>query len=65
MPSRDYAREGVPFVAVKPNDSERYPADSYEAMQVRVRAEQWPRPYLRDESQERGGVLSSPEPGRS
>jgi peroxiredoxin len=50
--ARDYAGQRVRFVAVNPNDAERYPADSYEAMQARVRAEEWRMPYLRDESQE-------------
>jgi peroxiredoxin len=41
------------FVAVNPNDAERYPADSFEAMRERVEADGgWPLPYLRDESQE-------------
>src|ERR671923_1383616 len=50
--ARDYQESGVRFFAVNPNDAERYPADSYEAMQERVREEDWPLPYLRDESQE-------------
>jgi peroxiredoxin len=50
--ARDYADRGVPFVAINSNDSKRYPADSYEAMRERVRKEDWPMPYLRDESQE-------------
>jgi peroxiredoxin len=50
--ARDYAEDGVRFLAVNPNDPERYPADSYEAMQARVRAEEWPMPYLHDASQE-------------
>ena len=50
--ARDYAPAGVRFVAVNPNDAERFPADSYEAMQARVRAEEWAMPYLRDETQE-------------
>ncbi len=51
--ARDYADQGVRFLAVNPNDAERYPADSYEAMKRRVREEGgWPLPYLRDESQE-------------
>ena len=49
---RDYAGRGVRFLAVNPNDAERYPADSYERMQARTRAEDWPMPYLRDETQE-------------
>jgi peroxiredoxin len=48
----DYADRGVRFLAINPNDSERFPADSYEAMQERVREEPWPAPYLRDESQD-------------
>ena len=50
--ARDYADRGVRFLAINPNDAERYPRDSYEAMQERVRLEDWPFPYLRDESQE-------------
>ena len=40
------------FLAINSNDSERYPADSYQAMQERVRNEDWPLPYLHDESQD-------------
>ena len=36
--ARDYAGRGVRFLAVNPNDAERYPADSYEAMRERVAA---------------------------
>jgi peroxiredoxin len=51
--TRDYAERGVRVLAVNPNDGERYPRDSYEAMQERVRGDGgWPMPYLRDESQE-------------
>jgi peroxiredoxin len=48
--ARDY--DGVRVLAINPNDAERYPADSYEAMKQRVASEDWPLPYLRDESQE-------------
>jgi peroxiredoxin len=49
--ARDYPQ--VTFLAINPNDGERYPADSYEAMKERVTADGgWPMPYLRDESQE-------------
>jgi peroxiredoxin len=49
--ARDYPQ--VTFLAVNPNDAERYPTDSYEAMKERVEADGgWPMPYLRDESQE-------------
>jgi hypothetical protein len=49
--ARDYS--DVTFLAINPNDAERYPADSYQAMKERVAADGgWPHPYLRDESQE-------------
>jgi thiol-disulfide isomerase/thioredoxin len=50
--ANDYAGRAR-FLAVNPNDAERYPADSYEAMRERVRGDGgWPFPYLRDESQD-------------
>ena len=50
--ARDYADRGVRVLAINSNDSERYPADSYRAMQERVRKEDWPLPYLHDENQD-------------
>jgi peroxiredoxin len=51
--ARDYADRGVRVLAVNPNDSDRYPADSFEAMKERVEREGgWPLPYLRDEGQQ-------------
>lgn len=50
--ARDYADRGVRSLAINPNDAERYPRDSFEAMRRRVAAEDWPMPYLRDETQE-------------
>jgi len=50
--ARDYSDRGVVFFAINPNDADRYPRDSYEAMQKRVREEDWSMPYLRDESQD-------------
>jgi peroxiredoxin len=45
--------EGADFVLINPNDAERYPADSFDAMRERVEEDGgWPLPYLRDESQE-------------
>jgi peroxiredoxin len=50
--ARDYADRDVRTLFVNSNDSERYPRDSFEAMQARVRDEGgWPAPYLRDEDQ--------------
>ena len=49
--ARDYP--DVHFYAINPNDAERYPRDSFEAMKERVRRDEgWPMPYLHDESQE-------------
>lgn len=43
----------VRFLAINPNDAERYPSDSAEAMRERVERDGgWPLPYLHDESQE-------------
>jgi peroxiredoxin len=50
--ARDYADRGVRFLAINSNDADRYPRDSYEAMQKRVREEDWSFPYLYDETQE-------------
>jgi peroxiredoxin len=50
--ARDYAERGVRFLAINPNDAQRYPRDSLEAMRARVGREDWPMPYLRDETQE-------------
>jgi peroxiredoxin len=48
----DYC-DRVGFYAISPNDAERYPRDSPEAMRERVQADGgWPMPYLYDESQE-------------
>ena len=48
--AKDY---DVTFLAVNPNDAERYPRDSLEAMKERVDTDGgWPFPYLRDESQQ-------------
>jgi peroxiredoxin len=48
------AREyDVTFLAVNPNDAERYPRDSLDAMRQRVQDDGgWPHPYLHDASQE-------------
>jgi peroxiredoxin len=49
--ARDYAGR-VAMLMVNPNDAERYPRDSAEAMRARVEADGgWPAAYLRDESQ--------------
>src|SRR5688500_1535510 len=61
--ARDYPN--VHFYAINPNDAERYPRDSFEAMKERVRRDEgWPMPYLRDESQEVARAYGAkPTPG--
>jgi AhpC/TSA family protein len=49
--ARDYPN--VHFYAINPNDAERYPRDSFDAMRERVERDGgWPMPYLRDETQD-------------
>jgi peroxiredoxin len=51
--ARDYADRGVRTLFVNPNDADRYPRDSFDAMRDRVRADGgWPAPYLRDDDQD-------------
>jgi peroxiredoxin len=50
--ARDYRDRGVRLLAINSNDASRYPRDSIEAMRQRVAAEDWPMPYLHDQSQE-------------
>lgn len=58
--ARDYADRGARVLLVNPNDAERYPRDSFDAMRERVDADGgWPAPYLRDESQEVAGAFGA------
>jgi peroxiredoxin len=50
--ARDYSGKGVRFLAVSSNDADRYPRDSYDAMKARVAKEDWPMPYLYDQTQD-------------
>jgi hypothetical protein len=50
--AEDYAARGVRFLAINANDADTFPADSRAEMERFVRAQGWPIPYLRDESQE-------------
>ena len=62
--ARDYSGRAQ-VLLVNPNDAERYPRDSFDAMRQRVEADGgWPAPYLRDESQDvaRGfGAKTTPD----
>jgi peroxiredoxin len=51
--AREYSQRGVRTLAINPNDAQRYPRDSLEAMRARVQAGDFDGvPYLRDETQE-------------
>src|SRR5438445_12989078 len=51
--ANDYADRGVQMLAINPNDADRYPRDSLDAMRARVKRGEFDGvPYLRDESQE-------------
>jgi peroxiredoxin len=51
--AHDYAGRGVRVLAINPNDAERYPGDSSQAMRARVQDGEFEGvPYLRDESQD-------------
>jgi thiol-disulfide isomerase/thioredoxin len=57
--AEEYGERGVRFLAINANDSSRYPADSFEAMQRFVRDQQWPIPYLHDETQDVARALGA------
>ena len=46
------AESGINSVAIMSNDTQNYPADSYENMQIAARELNYPFPYLIDETQE-------------
>ena len=49
--ARDY-EDRAQMLMINPNDAQRYPRDSFEAMRRRVEDDGgWPVPYLRDETQ--------------
>ncbi len=48
----DYKKNGVSFVAINSNDVSNYPADSPEKMKEVAEKNQYPFPYLFDETQE-------------
>jgi peroxiredoxin len=51
--AHDYSGRGVRVLAINPNDAERYPGDSPQAMRARVEGGDFEGvPYLRDESQD-------------
>jgi peroxiredoxin len=49
--AEEYAPRGVRFLGIHSNDATRYPADSLDHMRRFVHDEDWPYPFLHDESQ--------------
>jgi len=49
--AREYAPQGVAFLAINSNDADAYPEDSFENMKRRAFEKNFPFPYLRDASQ--------------
>ncbi len=47
-----YAPQGLPVVAINPNDATQYPDDSFENMKVRAKDKNFTFPYLYDDTQE-------------
>jgi len=48
---KKYADQGVPVIAINPNDDEKSPRDSYKKMIVRAEEKGFPFPYVYDETQ--------------
>ncbi len=48
----EYAKRGVQFVAINPNDASSYPEDAPEKMEAFAKKHDWHFPYLCDETQE-------------
>lgn len=62
--ANDYAAKGVQLVAINPNDSTKYPEDSFDGMVSRSQLKHYPFPYLRDKSQDVAdayGAQATPE----
>jgi thiol-disulfide isomerase/thioredoxin len=57
--AEEYAPRGVRILAINANDASRYPADSPAAMARFVRDQDWPIPYLYDESQDVARALGA------
>ena len=49
---QSYASQGFPVVAINPNDDEISPDDTFDKMKERAKEEEYPFPYLKDETQE-------------
>jgi peroxiredoxin len=49
--ARQYAPQGVAFVAINSNETDNHPGDSFDHMVARAKEKGFPFPYLRDETQ--------------
>jgi len=61
---RDYAPRGVAMVAINPNDTDAYPADSYDNMKLRAETKGFEFAYVIDETQATArayGATKTPE----
>ncbi len=50
--AQDYSKKGISFIAISSNNAVNYPQDGPEKMKIQATNEQYPFPYLYDESQE-------------
>ena len=50
--ANEYQKKGIGFIAISSNDAENYPADSPENMTTHAKENNYPFPYLYDESQD-------------
>ena len=57
--AEDYGDRGVRFLGINANDVNRYPADSPDRMREFVDYNDWPFPYLYDESQDVARALDA------
>ena len=57
--AEEYGPRGVRFLGIHANDATRYPADSLKNMRRFVIEQDWPFPYLHDESQDVARALGA------
>lgn len=50
--AKDYTTKGISFIAISSNDVLNYPQDAPELMKINAETEEYPFPYLYDETQE-------------
>ena len=57
--AEEYAPRGVRFLGIHSNDAGRFPADSIDHIRRFVHEQEWPYPFLHDESQEVARALGA------